>query len=415
MTTVLSGATALTGSDLTPIDDSVVVIEGDRIEAVGRRSDFDNLTRSDDTVFQDVSGMWVMPGIINCHEHITFKRYQGVFQELEHRPGSWFVAHAIGACLVSLREGVTTVRDVGAPKEINIQVRDLVQRGEVIGPRILAAGTPLSITGGHGYEIGIEVDGVEECRKAARQQLKAGADWLKVMASGGFVAQGSDLPHHSQLNVDELRVIADEAHRVDKKVTAHCHPPDAIRTCLEAGLDCIEHAALIDQPTAELMAGHGTYLVPTLSALGVTARRGAAMGRPQWLVDISAEHAQQLVDSFTIAYEAGVPIAAGCDSIGEMALELELMVQGGMSTTEALKSATSDAAALLGLDDVGSISPGKVADLVVLAEDPTRDVGATRSIDTVYLAGRQLPRQALMAVAGEAVRYINYLDAPVAA
>jgi imidazolonepropionase-like amidohydrolase len=415
MTIVLHGATVLAGANLEPIDDSVVIIEKDRIEAVGRRSDFGELPNGEKTIVQDVTGMWVMPGIINCHEHITFKRYQGAFQELEHRPTSWFVGHGIGACMVSLREGVTTVRDVGAPRDLNIHIRDLVKTGEVIGPRIVASGTPLSITGGHGFEIGLEVDGVEQCRKAARQQLKAGADWLKVMASGGFVAQGSDLPHHPQLGVEELRVIADEAHRVDRKVTAHCHPPNAIRMCLEAGIDCIEHAALIDKPTADLMAERGTYLVPTLSALGVTARRGAAMGRPQWLVDISAAHAQQLVDAFSIAYDAGVPIAAGCDSIGEMALELELMVQGGMTPSEALQAATSVAASLLGLEDVGSIVAGNVADLIVLTDDPTKDVAATRAIETVFAGGRRLHRETLMTVAGDAVTYDSYLEAPVAA
>ena len=415
MTTVLRGATALVGEDLTPLEDSVVVLDGDRVTAVGRRADFGDLDTEPGVTVQDVSGRWVMPGIINCHEHITFKRYQGAFQDLERRPVSWFVAHAVGACLVSLREGVTTIRDTGAPKELNIHVRELVNSGEVIGPRILACGTPLSITGGHGFEIGVEVDGVEECRKAARQQLKAGADWLKVMASGGFVAQGSDLPHHAQLSVDELRAITDEAHRVDRKVTAHCHPANGIRMCLEANIDCIEHAALIDEPTAELMAERGTYLVPTLSALGVTARRGAAMGRPQWLVEKSAEHEQLLVDAFGIAYRAGVPVAAGCDSIGEMGLELELMVEGGMTSTEALRAATSSAAALLGLDDVGTLAEGKQADLILLTADPTADVAATRSIEAVFVGGRQLHRDTLLAVAGGAVSYDSYLDAPVAA
>jgi imidazolonepropionase-like amidohydrolase len=336
----------------------------------------------------DLTGKTVLPGLINCHEHITFKRYHGTFQEMMRWPMARFYFHSACSALVSLREGITTVRDIGGKDHINIALKRAIEDGILIGPRMVVDGQPICMTGGHGHELCREADGPDEVRKAAREQLKAGADFIKVMASGGFVSRGTDQPTAPQLTVEEMRAAFEEAHKAGKRTTTHAHPPVAIQAAIEAGVDCIEHGALLDERTADLMASKGVFLDPTLSALRITAERGLEMGRPRWLVEVSKEKIPYQMDTFRKAVRAGVKIVTGVDSIGEIVMELQLLMEGGLSAMEAILAATKTASQCLDLaDEIGTIEVGKLADLIVVDGDPLADIATLRDIKMVMKEG----------------------------
>ena len=360
------------------------MIEGERISKVGHA---DMIGRVSGEVIE-LTGKTVLPGLISCHEHITFKRYHGTFQEMMRWPRARFYFHGACSALLSLKEGITTVRDIGGKDHINIELRRAIEDGVLIGPRMVVAGQPICMTGGHGYELCREADGPDRVRKVAREQLKAGADFIKVMASGGFVSRGADLPTSSQLTVEEMCAAFEEAHKAGKRTTTHAHPPKAIQAAIEAGVDCIEHGALLDEETADLMASKGVFLDPTLSALRITAERGLEMGRPRWLVEVSREKILHQMDTFRKAVKAGVKIVTGVDSIGEMVMELQLLMEGGLSTMEAILAATKTASQCLDLaDEIGTIEVGKLADLIVVDGDPLADITTLRDINMVIKGG----------------------------
>lgn len=401
-TVVLHGMTLIDGRGGASIPDAFVRIEQQRVLEVGT---VDQLVMSDQETALDLSGQTVMPGLINAHEHLTFKRYQGSFQDVATQwTDGRLLLHGAASCLVSLSEGVTTVRDIGGKGLTNLLLKQAVESGSLAGPRIVANGQPIAMTGGHGWQISREVDSADEARRAARELLHAGADFIKCMASGGFVALDQDQPDSAQLTVDEMRAAFDEAHKAGKKTTVHAHPPGAIRAAIEAGVDCVEHGALLDHPTAELMAKEGVFLVPTLSALQITAEKGTQMGRPSWLVAKSREQAGAPANGFRYALQAGVRIAAGVDSIGEMQREMELMVDNGFTAMQAIVAATSAAADCLDVaDSVGTVEPGKQADMVVLDGDPLRDLAAFERVRYVFKGGVQYQPADLKAALGRSM------------
>jgi imidazolonepropionase-like amidohydrolase len=361
-------------------------VEGDKITAVGKASE---LGQANGAEVLDVSGRTVLPGLINAHEHLTFKRYHGVFQDVVTRwSDERLLLHGAASCLVSLSEGITTVRDIGGKGLSNLLLKQSVEDGTLIGPRIVADGAPIAMTGGHGWQVSREVNSPDEARAAAREMLLAGADFIKCMASGGFVSRGQDQPDAQQLTTEEMAAAFDEAHKVGRRTTVHAHPPVAIRAAIEAGVDCIEHGGLIDDATAELMAKKGIFLVPTLSALRITAEKGAQMGRPAWLVEVSRQRAPSQIATFAKSVRAGVPIVTGVDSIGEMVREMELLLEGGLSPMDTLVAATGRAARCLDIaDTVGTVEVGKMADLIVVDGDPLTDVRTLDKLDWVIKGG----------------------------
>ncbi len=401
-TFILKGMTLIDGTGAPPIPNAFVQVEGDKITGVGRVSDLGEGHRGDGIEVIDVSGRTVLPGLINAHEHLTFKRYHGVFQDVVTRwSDARLLLHGAASCLVSLSEGITTVRDIGGKGICNLLLKQSVDDGTLVGPRIVADGSPIAMTGGHGWQISCEVNSPDEARAAARDLLMAGADFIKCMASGGFVSRGEDQPNSQQLTTEEMRAAFDEAHKAGRRTTVHAHPPVAIRAAIDAGVDCIEHGGTIDEPTAELMAKKGVFLVPTLSALRITAEKGAQMGRPAWLVQISHERAPSQIATFSKAVRAGVQVVTGVDSIGEMAREIELMLEGGMSPMDTLVAATSRAAKCLDVaDTVGTVETGKCADLIVVDGDPLRNVRALEKLDWIIKGGVRYRPAELQAMIG---------------
>jgi imidazolonepropionase-like amidohydrolase len=214
-----------------------------------------------------------------------------------------------------LRAGVTTVRDVGATDGLSIDVARAVGLGVLRGPRVIAAGRAIAMTGGHGWFLGREADGAEAVRHAVRSELKAGATCIKLMASGGVYGHAEE-PGSPQLTVEELRVAVEEAHKAGRRVAAHAYSIEAIGNALDAGVDSIEHGSFIDRDTAGRMRESGTYLVPTMSVYRAMSERGPELGAPEYIRRKTAEVLEASREAFRLALEAGVPVAAGTDCRG---------------------------------------------------------------------------------------------------
>lgn len=377
---VFRNMTLLDGTDGGPLHDAVIVLDGERIRAIGRSTEFGS--DLDGWQTHDMGGRTVLPGLINAHEHLTWRRGIGSHEErIVRQPAGKLLLRGFGHALVSLLEGVTTVRDVGSKDGLGIALRDAINAGRAYGPRIIAAGYPIKMTGGHGSRTGLTADGIPEVRRAARERLKAGADLIKLMASGGIAGRGLDQATVQQYSVEEMQAAFDEAHKAGKRTTVHAHPPVAIRAAVEAGVDCIEHAGLIDRPTAELVAKRGVFVVPTLSALRMVIEQGERMGRPGWLIETCRERLLDQPRFFHNLLEAGCKIVAGVDSLGDLQRELSFMVEGGMSPQKAIQAATVVAAECLNVaDQVGTLQPGKMADFIAVDGDPLEDIRVLRNV-----------------------------------
>jgi imidazolonepropionase-like amidohydrolase len=305
----------------------------------------------------------------------------------------------------ALAAGFTTLRVMGHRDVGEVELRHFIDSGFLPGPRLKVSSWPISMTGGRGdlfwpsslpRDPWDTADGIEECRKVVRLQRKLGADFIKVTASGGMLSSG-DRPHWPNYTVDELRVIADEAHTYDMRVAAHAHSTSGIKRSLAAGIDTIEHGSFLDDECIEMMLERGTYLVPTLAINDWILSRGRSSGAQADGIAKLERAGRAQLDSLQKAIAAGVKIAMGTDStgticpFGQHARELELYVQAGMSPAAALATATGVAAQALGLEDEqGTIDVGKIADLVVVDGDPTVDISLLRrpgGIRRVYRAG----------------------------
>jgi len=323
----------------------------------------------------DAGGRAVLPGLIDLHTHLT------AFEQDTTRLGreSRVALVAAQLALRSLRAGITTVRDVGGYRFVDIELRNAVAAGITPGPRILCAGLFICMTGGHVYNIGREADGPYEMRKAAREQLRAGADFIKVMASGG-VERGDESIDTSQLEYDELKAAVDVAADAGTVVVAHAHPPRAIKQAVKAGVASIEHGTLLDEEAAEMMVERGTFLVPTFAVYDYIARSG-----PVVLRERAAMVAETKRKTFLMAVGKGVRWGVGTDSGGfspvESIVDELVILRGlGLPAAEVLRRATSFNAELAGLSDTGSISMGKRADLIVVDGDPIEDLTSLRHV-----------------------------------
>jgi imidazolonepropionase-like amidohydrolase len=371
-----------------------LLMTGGRIAALGPR---DTLSIPPDTKVVDGRGTTAIPGLCDIHVHLTTNsNYAKVvdnatYRALTTKPEK--LLHGIRNGMRALAAGFTTLRVMGHRDVGEIELKTFVERGLFVGPRLLVAPWVISMTGGRGdlfypstwpREPMDTADGVEECRKLVRLQRKQGADFIKVTASGGMLSE-SDQPHWANYTIDELKVIVDEAHDYDMKVAAHAHSVEGIKRALAAGVDTLEHGSFLDEKSIEMMVTKGTFLVPTLAIADWIATSGAARGvRPDGLAKITHAKERQM-QSVRMAHAAGVKIAMGTDStgtlcpFGEHARELELYVEAGLSPMEALMTATTVAADALGLSQqIGSLEAGKVADLVMVNGDPTKDIGVLR-------------------------------------
>lgn len=373
--TVVRNARLIDGSGA-PMQDSIdLLIEGERVRAIGR-----GVAAGDDADQVDASGTWVLPGLIDCHVHMTSKGDPDDIEKMRTQKPPHFAWIAAENARRTVEAGITTVRDLGAAHEVAILLRDQIATGALPGPRMRAVGSIICITGGHGWFIGREADGPDDVRKAVREQLRAGADAIKFTATGGVMTPGVD-PRASSFTEEELRAGVDEAHKAFRRAAAHAQGTAGIRNAVRAGIDSIEHGIYLDDEIIAEMKARGTVLVPTLAAPHAIGTHGLAGGIPAYAVEKSAQVQEAHRDSFRRAVQAGVRVAMGTDAgtpfnrHGANADELVLMVENGMTAAAAIVAATSTAAELLDLADVtGTLTPGRSADLLIVAADPLADI-----------------------------------------
>jgi imidazolonepropionase-like amidohydrolase len=387
-TLVLSGARIIDGTGGEPVRGRSVVVEGGVITAV---VDDARAPRGNGL---DLAGYTLLPGLINCHVHLCFGAEADPVRPLREEPLALTAIKALLRARETARAGVTTVRDLGGREYVEIAARRAIQEGLIDGPRILAAGRPVCMTGGHGHWLGREADGPDDARKAVREQLKAGADVIKIIATGGVMTPGVE-PGSPQMTLEEMRAAIEEARKAGRRTAAHAMAATGISEAIDAGITSIEHGVFLTEEIVAHMRRDGTFLVPTLNAPTAIAAGGLAAGIPQFMVRKSEQVVPAHVASFQLAHRAGVRIAAGADSgtplnfHGSLLPELALMVKYGMTPLEAIRSATVTAADCLGLGEVtGRVAPGYAADLIAVAGDPAERIEALADLKLVLVNGR---------------------------
>lgn len=343
----------------------------------------------------DGSGCVLLPGLIESHCHLTVDANDD-FTAQQSDSDSVAAIKGYQNCQKFLQNGVTSARSLGTKNNVDLDIRDMVDSGMIEGPNLVCSGIPLTMTGGHCHAFAYEVDGCDEVLKAARLQIKRGADVIKVFASGGGMTKGVK-PGSPQMNEDEMRVACIEAAKVGKTTAAHSQSVEGNKNAIRAGVTSIEHGVGLDKEAVDLMVEKGTYLVPTLSAPYNTVKKGVAAGIPEWAVKKNEEAIIPLREAFVLAYNNGVKIAMGTDAgtpfnvHGDVATEIGLMYEYGMSVKDIVISATSNAAKLLQIfDRTGSIEEGKLADILLLSQDPQDNIEAFRKIVAVFKSGHKV-------------------------
>ena len=375
-----------------PIQDAVVLVDEGRIVGSGRREEV-AVPREAEVI--DLSGKTLLPGLIDAHVHCILDATGDPMANLMgESPAVWALKGA-RHLRATLEAGVTYIRDVGGMEHVDIDLRDAVASGLIVGPTMQVAAHVITMTGGHGHAIGREADGVGEVARAAREQLKAGADLIKVIATGGVMTPGVE-PGSAQMSEEEMAVAVREAHNAGKRVATHAQGTEGIKNSIRAGVDSVEHGIFLDEEAIEMMREGGVYLVPTLVAPYWIVKAGVEQGIPDYAVRKASSVMESHRASFRLALEAGVKIAMGTDAgtpfncHGQNAYELKLMVEAGMTPTEALHSATRVGAELLGVQDqVGTIEEGKRADMIVVDGDPLVDIDVMLDVAQVYIGGER--------------------------
>jgi len=408
--TVLKGGKLIDGCGGTPIEDSVLVVKGNRIESVGKVGAV-NLPRDAEVI--DVTGKTVMPGLIDAHVHLWGITSMNPLTWVIDPPGLRGVRAVMDVWKI-VDCGFTTVRDCGNGNFNSIYLKRAIEEGSIIGPRIVSCGAIITQTGGHGDShfvpvdwamargIGRIADGVDECRKAAREQLREGADFVKLCSSGGVMSE-KDLPTSCEFSLEEIRAIVEEAHHVGRKAASHAQGTQGIKNALIAGVDTIEHGYYLDDETIGMMIKQKTYLIPTLAIIQAIVSKGPKAGVPEVHVNKARKVQEPHLQSFHRAWKAGIKIGLGTDYLsdpmspmGENAIELDLYVETGWSPMETIVSATKINSEAVGLNDkIGTLEVGKLADLIVVNGDPLQNISVLRNksnIIYVYKGGRKVPR-----------------------
>jgi len=373
------------GTGAPPQTNVTVVVAGDRIERIAANDE-----RLDAGHVLEAAA--VTPGLINAHVHLEFSGEPDIGVTVLTTPIAKTLLAAANARR-SLEAGVTTVRDLGAAQSNAIELRDAIAKGVHAGPRIVPAGRALCMTGGHGHFIGgRETDGPWDARKAVREQLKAGAECIKLIATGGVLTKGA-VPGQDQLTQEEMHAAIVEAHTHGMRVAAHAIGTNGIKNALRAGVDSIEHGHLLDDEAIELFRASNAFLVPTIAAVSCIVERASDGEQPDYVVRKATALYAAMRENITRAYRAGVAIAGGSDAgtpynyHENYAYEVELMnTVLGMTPNEALHAATQTAGRLLAVD-AGVIEAGRPADLLLLDGDLEADTRTLRSPQCVIKGG----------------------------
>ncbi len=384
--TILCGGILIDGTGADPVPNAALAFQDGRITTVGTVADFGESGFHDAEVF-DVQNKTVMPGLINCHQHLDQRHGWYPLPVRAAQPQAYSVARAVRNCLLDLQEGVTTVRYIDYKYVNSVPLRKAIQDGMILGPRIVACGPPVTMTGGHAWYICIEADGADAVRRVVRRLIKEGVDVVKLIARGGYPRKENQ-PWLPQFTAEEMQAAFQETHKAGKLTTINAHSPQGIRMAVEAGVDCIEHGGRLDPPSAEMLARKGIWLVPTLGENWMTAFHGEELRLPQAQIDKCREGLDEQMRIFGYAVAAGVKMPVGTNMWPPFAKEMELMVEGGMSRRDVIVSATHYGAQVCGLgDQTGTLQVGKWADAIVLDGNPLQDLSAMSRIRMVFKDG----------------------------
>ena len=371
------GQTVLTGGS--------ILVENGMIKEVGT-----SIAAPDGAKVVDLGGRTVLPGLFNCHVHMCSDAGTGAKETISDAA---VTIRALKNLKTLLNSGVTYIRDAGAPKYIDVDLHAAQLKGEILAPEMQTACRCICMTGGHGHDSGREADGPDDCRRAAREQLKAGANWIKVMATGGVMTKGVE-PGSPQLTEEELRAAIEEAHKAGAKTFTHAQGMEGIKNALRAGVDSIEHGFFMDDWCFDFMKEHNVFFVPTLAAPYWIKKYGTDAGIPDYMVKKVEKTIDAHQDTFRRAHKAGVKIALGTDAgtpfnkYDMTGFECILMVENGMTPMEAIQGGTINAAELLDVKDThGSITPGKKANFAVFEKSPLEDIHAILDCSMTVLGG----------------------------
>lgn len=384
---VIKCGRCIDGTGASAIENAVIVVEGSKIIEVGEESEVD-IPKGDDVEEINCSGMTVLPGLIDSHVHLALGAGEYYEEMFSNSDAHQLICGVINARSI-LDAGITTVKDCGARNRVAFDLREASKRGLIKTPRLLLSGRSITMTGGHFYFCNAVADGYEEVRKTARGLLKEGADFIKVMASGGGT-RGTN-PSHPSYNVEELRGAVEVAHRAGKIVTAHCHATEAVINALEAGVDVIEHCSFLESNGQKLKHHFRDEVAQEIAKKEVYVDH---------VLPVNTRDIERLIwcfENFEGLRERGVKILAGSDDLfldwmGNLPFALELMVRGGMTPMEAIQAATLKAAEAMKMKgDMGTVEKEKEADLIAVEGNPLEDIKTLTSVKMVMKGGEVIP------------------------
>lgn len=388
MKTLIKGGTILDGTGAPPRKGDIEIVDG-KIGAVGTA----NAAEKWDRVV-DATGKTVMPGLINCHLHFSLNASTHPMNDMSKTDPYTLTIQGVKVAERLLRAGITTVRDMGGLHHEVLSLRNAIRNGVIPGPNVVAPGQALIMTGGH--FAGVEVDGVPSCLAAARGQIKAGADFVKIMATGGL-GRPDEIPGAQELTEEEIAACAAVGRMAGKTSAAHAHGAEGIRAAVLGGVTSVEHCTLLEDDVMDMMVEKGTVVVPTFAAYWVMAYEGKERGIADYMINASKWVMDEKMPRFQRAVKKGVKIAFGTDGGSPVnphegvLTECKCMIEGGMSPMEVVLSITRNAAELLQLGDrTGTLETGKNADVILIDGNPLEDIGRLAEVSMVFKSGFQV-------------------------
>ncbi len=385
----------------TVLADQIILIRDNKIEKVGK-----GIEIPPNTTVVDLSKMTVLPGLIDCHTHLADGAHEGDPMGAFKKTGQQVVLESVPNARVMLESGFTTVRDVGTYRALgDVALRDAINRGDIIGPRMFVAGAYVTITGGAGALTGLapdiqlpwdlhygEANSPWEVRQVIRKLAHDGVDHIKVLSSGAVLTHGSN-PKSQEFTPEELAAAVDEASHFGLRVESHAHSPEGIKNAIRAGVASVEHASMIDDEGIALAKQHGTYLDMDIYDEECIQAEGKAGNMPKDFLEHDAHLGQIQRDNFRKAVAAGAKMSFGTDAgvcaYGTSGKQFAFMVKYGMTPMQAIQAATSNAADLLGHStEIGSIKPGKYADIIAVSGDPLADIRLLEDVPFVMKDGK---------------------------